>query len=510
MAFEPTYEKVVSGFRKKLGTTQAVIECKLPVNEGRVSKILCVDATSFVVGSEVVDNVVTFNGFVSFHAIYENENAEIEGLDYTAEFRDKYVCDDATNMLAPVVTSAVIDIQSTPQENEIKVVAILEIHVDGILGDETEVLIELNDNNSFTKKETLNFVAYSGIISDRYDVSHDVEILDSVSRVLGVCPSAYLEKITKGNRLLTVKGGVNFDICYVCDNGTIRTMQGNHEFVTEIANDSVEPESNIQSLINAMLNDIKISTALDVDKAIVTINVPVRFLGYIFNPRNLDIISDVFNANHYLNVDYENINIQKFQTPNELVERITGNATLDDNMAFMDEVLGNCCNRVVLANNGVQEGRLLLEGVAYTTVIYLNKEENKTYSTQVEIPFSILANINNLTDDLIPLVNIAIGDVVAKGKRGKEIDINAKLYIYVDFYNTINDAVIANVMQADEKIFDDLVLSLYIAKEGDTVWDIAKEMNISPNLIIEQNPELNFPLKAGIKVVIYRQRLLEY
>lgn len=510
MAFEPTYEKVVSGFRKKLGTTQAVIECRLPINEGKVGKILCVDANSFVVGCEVVENVVTFNGYVSFHAIYEDENGMVEGLDYTAEFRDRFVSDDVENVLTPIVVSAVIDIQSTPQENDIKVIAVLEINVDGVVGDEVQVLVALDDCHSYTKKESLNYVAFDGVVNDRCEISHDIEVLDSVDKVLSVSPSAYLEKVTNCEGYLTITGGVNFDICYVCDNGTIRTVQSSHDFVSEVANECVAMDSNVQSMINVVLNDIKVATALDVDKAIVTVSLPVKFSGYIFNPKHLDIISDVFNANHYLNVDYENINIQQSQQPAELVERISGSASLDDNMPFMDEVLGSCCNRVILANTGVEEGRLLLEGVAYTTVIYLNKEEEKTYSTQVEIPFSILASVNNLSDDFMPITNVAIGDVVAKGKRGKEIDINAKLYIYVDFYNIVNDAVICNVVQADAKPMDDLVLSLYIAKEGDTVWDIAKEMNASPDMVAEQNPDLEFPLTAGTKVIIYRQRVMDY
>ena len=47
-------------------------------------------------------------------------------------------------------------------------------------------------------------------------------------------------------------------------------------------------------------------------------------------------------------------------------------------------------------------------------------------------------------------------------------------------------------------------------KDGDTIWDIAKEMNVSPDMILEQNPDLELPLKAGTKIVIYKQRLIEF
>lgn len=45
MAIEPKYEKVVSSERVKLGTTQAVIECRLPASDSsEIAKILCANA----------------------------------------------------------------------------------------------------------------------------------------------------------------------------------------------------------------------------------------------------------------------------------------------------------------------------------------------------------------------------------------------------------------------------------------------------------------------------------
>jgi hypothetical protein len=67
MAFEPNYEKVMSSYRMKLGTTQAVIECKLPANDNsEVNKILCANAKAYISNNEVSDGVVEFNGFVNF------------------------------------------------------------------------------------------------------------------------------------------------------------------------------------------------------------------------------------------------------------------------------------------------------------------------------------------------------------------------------------------------------------------------------------------------------------
>jgi len=49
MEIMPKNEMVTSSKRTKLGVTQAVIECKLPVNnDTQVSKILCASAKSYI------------------------------------------------------------------------------------------------------------------------------------------------------------------------------------------------------------------------------------------------------------------------------------------------------------------------------------------------------------------------------------------------------------------------------------------------------------------------------
>ena len=91
MAIEPKYEKVVSSERVKLGTTQAVIECRLPASDSsEIAKILCANAKSFIVNTEAKENEVEFLGNVNFQVIYENADGVANGLDYTADFKDKF------------------------------------------------------------------------------------------------------------------------------------------------------------------------------------------------------------------------------------------------------------------------------------------------------------------------------------------------------------------------------------------------------------------------------------
>ena len=513
MAFEPNYEKLVSSFRKKLGATQAVIECRLPVAEGRPMGILCANAKANIEGSEVANNEISFRGFANLQVIYLDENKIPQALDYSAEFKDKIVgvVGGYANLL-PIVVANVIDVKTLIEANAIKVTAIIEVNVDGVITEDTNALVSVGGNSTFTKNELITYQTLEDTPTEKFEIIQDVEIKDSVNKVLSVCPSVFIESVEPKDKYLILKGGINLDICYLSEGETplIRTLAGNFDFTQEIAGENITPESVVQNNIQVMVNEMKITTSIDVETAVINCVVPVMYRGFVFNQKEMETVTDVFNVNNFLQTSYQSVETLKPFASMDYVEKIDGSATLEDSMPFMDEVLGNCCNHITLANARIMDNRLLLEGVANTTVIYFNKEDNATISYEVEMPFSLLLNANDIPNDFQPVINIGIGEVVAKGKRGKEIEINAKLFIYADFYTGLKECVINEASEGEEKPYDDLVLSIYIVKDGDTIWDIAKEMNVSPDMILEQNPDLELPLKAGTKIVIYKQRLIEF
>ena len=55
-----------------------------------------------------------------------------------------------------------------------------------------------------------------------------------------------------------------------------------------------------------------------------------------------------------------------------------------------------------------------------------------------------------------------------------------------------------------EKEQNTAAISLYIAQEGDTMWELCKALTATPDEIMGQNPALTVPLKEGERVVYFR------
>ena len=506
MAFEPNYEKVVSSYRKNLGVSQTLVECKLPTDEG-ISKLLCASAKCYITNGEAEGNSINYLGCVSFQVIYLNQDNEVVGTDYTVEFKDRFTSNNEVNGVV-ASTCSVVDVNSVVNNGDLKVVATLEINNEIIVEEPQVVLV--GANVLLTQKDMLTLNVFAEKINETFEFVQDYEIKDGVSKILTVCSNPYLTKVTPNNKYVTVEGGVNVDISYLTDNNVLRTTQANFKFTQEISSENVDELSTVQSDINVVCNDVKITTSIDVDSAIVNINMPLNYIGFVFNKNTIDIVTDAFSLTNFVTAVNESLTTFEGFDSYHFEERVNGSLTIDDDMPEIDEVLGTCCNHIVLANTIVDEGVFTVEGMAYTTVLYKNKELNNINSVQIEMPFSLSNNIDYQQEDVVPIIQLSLGEVNARVRRNKELDVSADLHIYADFYKNSEEGVISKITLDDEIPFDDCALSIYITKEGDTIWDVAKEMGVAPETILQQNPDLTDEIAPLTRVVVYRQRVQEF
>ena len=65
-------------------------------------------------------------------------------------------------------------------------------------------------------------------------------------------------------------------------------------------------------------------------------------------------------------------------------------------------------------------------------------------------------------------------------------------------------SIIYDVELGAEKEENDFAVSLYIAKEGETLWEVAKALNTDEITLAEQNADVGLPLKGGEKILLYK------
>lgn len=505
MVFEPNFTKVVSSSKKNLGITQSIIELKLPTNEELIDTVYSVSAKSTIVSSEVAGNDINFVGLVDFQAIYASLG--VSALDYSAEFKDKFVCEEEVNGEV-VLSSNVIDVTSNIVSNGIKVVAIVETVIDLITSQDVNVLVDVNGDDLGIAHKDIELDTYLGKAYEKFDVSEEFDVKNA-TKILMVTPSVCISSVTPNDNYANVSGLLNVDVCYQMGEDVSQIASDFHsfEFNWDVALSGMSDLSYIQSAISIMFNEIKVSTMLEEGGASVSLFVPIVYTGYVFNKNNLQVVDDIYSKTNYLSVTSENFDsIVGYKSIN-FKDTISGSASIAETAPFIDEILGVCTNNIVLASSRLENEKLNIEGVANATVVYYTKETNAITSIQVEVPFSIEQKVDG---EIANVATLCLVNLSARSKRGKEIEVSSDLSVYVDMYGMNTMQIISSLSLGEEKQKDDCSLYIYIAKPNDTIWDIAKEMNVSEDLILSQNPELELPLKGGEKIIIYNPTLVGF
>lgn len=505
MVFEPNFMKVVSSARKSIGITQSVIELKLPTNEDVINSVYSVTANSTILNSEVMGRELQFSGIVDFQAIYDS--AGISAIDYTAEFKDKFDLPEEV-MGEVILNSNVVDVTSSIVSNGIRVVAIIEVTIDEIYSRDINLLTDANGDGVYSTSRQIDFSTYIGKGSEHFDVSGDFEVRD-VNKLLMVSPRVCLGRVEARDNYVVVSGIVEVDACLQGgeDPSDIMTHSHTFDFTTEVALDGIDENSIIHNQLSILYNEIKVSSTEEEGGLLVSVYIPLLYNGYVFKRNSIQVVDDVYSSQNYLAVTSENFDTLVGKNPIKFKDNISGSASILETSPFIDTILGVCTNNIVLASSNVMGDKLFVEGVANATVVYFTKESSSITSVQVEMPFSVEERVEGMEGDV---VTICLNNVTARSKRGKEIEVSAELSVYADMSSINTETVISNVVVGDEKPNDDCTLYIYVARPEQTVWDIAKEMNVSEEMILEQNEGLKLPLNGGEKIVIYRPKVFGF
>ena len=118
--------------------------------------------------------------------------------------------------------------------------------------------------------------------------------------------------------------------------------------------------------------------------------------------------------------------------------------------------------------------------------------------------FIIAQMLNEGLDCFVPLVDDEGIDVVVK--KGREFFFDGKLKVSVDYACDIVEAVISNVQEGATLPEKDSGLEVYFGSEGQTAWDIARDMRVDEDTIYSQNPDVSFPLQKDENLVVFYQK----
>ena len=454
-----------------------------------VARVLTLAADGKTVSAEAGDGFAEVAGRVNFRLVYTDREGRPAGADYNADFSLRVEGDiRATDSVQAWVTVLEADVAAG---DELTLSAVIEVRTVAVRREEAEMLTDAE-----RCYKTTQLVALPVLVAARsttFSLTDETEAGEVDKVVLADAQTEVVSARAETGKMI-VEGKVIAAVTYVED-GVAETARFDIPFTEEIAAEGVCEGDEI--LATAAVKNGKVVLAGVTGANIVRYECGVTVRAQAFRTEESEIVSDLFMLTNETVIEREEVSFTEFTGMRRLTERITGVAAEENISSAVVEAVPYA--RCTAARTECTEDGLVVEGVLTADIVY--RGEDGQGSVRAEVPFSLTAEGGS---DGSACAECVVESVSAKFKKGVGFEVDAVAGMTVYCSKRGGATYISSVEAGAEKEQNTAAVSLYIAREGDTMWELCKEFTATPDEIMAQNPALTLPLAEGERVVYFR------
>ena len=504
MAIEKNAMNVVSKF--KLGTEQISAECNI-VTEEQISKLLSYCVYPVVINEEVLVGEVNVSGKIAVKLTYMTQENQIVCRDSICDFSSKYSNAGIDPSLKINVCSKLVDASAVVlSDNNVKINSVIELIYTAIKQEELSYLSSADE--SFCVKPTeIKATTLTAIENQEFEEEVKVQIKDKFEKLISVDADVIVKDVTAGSNFISVSGEIITKTMFLSDSetGKIVTQSNSESFKRELEVAGVSQTSMVEISLFPRKDLLKVDTITEDNNTSLNLTVVSKANICAYDESITNATEDIYSLTNNVEIVTESFKKLNLGMSEYFESKIEGNLTLNETQPRVDKILATSSPYIISTNSYIKDGEVVLEGVAYANVIYLNDEEMTTNSIQIEVPFTISEKTSGKEDSELNVSEV-LDDVDIIVKKGRELYFDAKIKATVNSYSNENDAIITDVAIGEELPERDCAIEIYFGKEGDSLWDIAKSLNISLDRLREQNSMVPEILEANTNLTIYFQK----
>ena len=260
--------------------------------------------------------------------------------------------------------------------------------------------------------------------------------------------------------------------------------------------------------VRAEITDSKIILSGNETNNLIKAQIQLKICANTYEDKSIEVVSDIYCAEKELIKETLVKETEYYTGCKFFDEKINGTAQLDVQMTAIKDIITTSASKSVLVNLIPNKDSVTAEGVVSAAVIY-EDDNSDINSVQVELPYSIELRADNVTANSKIKGTVTLSNIYARAKRDKEIEAIAELKFCLEIFDSGSIEYISALEEGEDKISSKNAISVYLAEKGETMWDIAKALNMKPEEILKQNPDLKEPVESNMPVCIFRKISLD-
>ena len=362
-----------------------------------------------------------------------------------------------------------------------------------------------SSDSLITKKSEIKTNSISKVVNTKFEHTTNIETKHNVSKILSNDSSLCIEKVTADNGFAVIEGKIS--TCFVFetqenDEVTIKDIKETFSFKHDVEINGLEKEDMLD--LSFELDKSKTSTSVENEDGtnVAITNHTIKVYGVVLKNISIDIIDDLFSTSNEVEVSKTQRECSKGATNYNVSEVISNEISLSNEETAIDEIIANLSNVAEITNTYIKDNLIFVEGVLSSSLAYI--DENKEYKQkQLELPFIINTKIPAVELGCVHHI-ISIVDSRVKVKRGTIIELEHSLFISLTLFEKASHEMVDNFSIGKPLNLGEYDYQIFIAKQGETMWDLCKRIKISPENISQYNKDLPLVMNGGEKVIIKR------
>ncbi len=476
--------------KKKEITAQTVVECKFGQE---VETVLSVRCAVVLTGADVNSGEVRYYGKAHFSIVYEDAEKRVcraeKGVEWAATVKDEG-CYPALTARAAVGCENI-----TVRREGASVYATALIGADISLYGEQN-FDYLAGGDLIVKREPVK-VLIAHLVSGAAETDDEFET-ESVSDILQHAETVNLSAFVCETGVLRVEGEVNLCVLAMKEGGVLLSFERLVPFRLEIPCESATFGCSAEANVSVVSATIHVDSDETKGKSRIAAELTLSAEGCVYEEAEVDAVTDAFSVTNAAKLVFATADSAGASDVRTLTERISGKCALSSTVDFSDNLQAVTLQRAEAELVQTDAGKAI-NGVAMSTLIVLATDGSHR-GIELSLPFSVPVEGGDAD------VSVLVCGMNARQRQEGEIEAEATLKITLQEKRKISARLVASVEEGEALPISDSAISVYIPRAGDGLWELAKSLKKSPEEVTESNPDIEFPVREGQRVIVYRKK----
>lgn len=260
------------------------------------------------------------------------------------------------------------------------------------------------------------------------------------------------------------------------------------------------------------VTDVSIDVRMDEDgeMRLIGIEATLEARIIVYEEEKEDVLKDIYALDRVCEPKITEKIMERPLMQNHSKCKVTERLLLPE---IKEDILQICHSnaRIQVEHTEMTTGGIQIEGVLHVFFLYIKADDGIPFAVwQGMVPFSYLLESNEVAEDMTFDLTWAVEQLTIGLLGNGEIEVKAVLAFNCFIKQSVH---IADIEEITEIPIDMQELEKrpgiigYIVKEGDDLWSLAKRYSTTVEGIMEVNEKVNSDVKAGEKLLIFKENM---